>query len=57
MATPKRQVLVFPVPSVPGTRHKFKSVTWQNLASPNSPLRPAFSLGNKLSQQAHVDVD
>src|SRR5689334_17307833 len=50
MATPKRQVLVFPVPSVPGTRHIFNSVTQQNLASPNIPLRPTFSLGNNFSQ-------
>ena len=56
MATPKRQVLVFPVPSVPGTRHIFKSVTWQNLASPNSPLRPTFSLGNNFSQPPHIKI-
>ena len=57
MATPKRQVLVFPVPSVPGTRHIFKSVTWWNLASPNIPLRPTFSLGNNFSQQTHNKED
>ena len=55
MATPKRQVLVFPVPSVPGTGHIFKSVNWRNLASPDIPLRPTFSLGNIFSQQPHVD--
>src|SRR6476620_4899839 len=55
MATPKRQVLVFPVPSVPGTRHIFKSVTRRNLASPDIPLRPTFSLGNNFSQLPHVD--
>src|SRR6476661_1832158 len=57
MATPKRQVLVFPVPSVPGTRHIFKSVTRQNLASPIILLRPTFSLGNIFSQQTHVEID
>ena len=57
MATPKRQVLVFPVPSVPGTRHIFKSVTWWKLAFPNIPLRPTFSLGNIFSQQTHVDIN
>src|SRR5437868_5321332 len=57
MVTPKRQVLVFPVPSVPGTRHIFKSVTWRNLASPIIPLRPTFSLGNNFSQQTHINVD
>ena len=57
MATPKRQVLVFPVPSVPGTRHIFKSVTRWNLASPDIPLRPTFSLGNIFSQLSHVGVD
>jgi hypothetical protein len=57
MATPKRQVLVFPVPSVPGTRHIFKSVTQQNLASPIIPLRPTFSLGNNFSQKIHINVD
>src|SRR6476620_2360270 len=56
MATPKRQVLVFPVPSVPGTRHIFKSVTRRNSASPNIPLRPTFSLGNNFSQQAHKTI-
>ena len=55
MATPKRQRLVFPVPSVPGTRHIFKSVNWQNLASPIILLRPTFSLGNNFSQLPHVD--
>ena len=54
MATPKRQVLVFPVSSVPGTRHILKSVNWQNLASPNNSLKVIFSLGNIFSQQSHI---
>src|SRR5687768_12353174 len=55
MATSKRQVLAFPVPSVPGTRHISKNSNRRNLASPMTPLRPIFSLGNNFSQSTHIN--
>src|SRR5688500_903512 len=56
MATSKRQVLAFPVPSVPGTRHISKNSNRRNLASPMTPLRPIFSLGNNFSQSTHINI-
>src|SRR5688572_31171845 len=56
MATSKRQVLAFPVPSVPGSRHISKNSNRRNLASPMTPLRPIFSLGNNFSQSTHINI-
>src|SRR5687768_16457810 len=56
MATSKKQVLDFPVPSVPGARHISKISNRRNLASPMTPLRPIFSLGNIFSQSTHINI-
>src|ERR671921_1100180 len=57
MATSKRQVLAFPVHSVPGARHISKNSNRRNLASPMTPFKPIFSLGNIFSQSTHININ